>query len=392
MSAPEWIEALELSPRSPDLAFLRELFRAFNEKVPVESASKIVRDREVDEPSEKPRRPEIFWNDFLERGAGGTCFARVAAFDALIRKLGFSSRRLIADILAPRSHAALLVPLGGRDWLVDVGYPLPEICPLDPAEYETARGTLQLTAGAGSARLLFATGPEAGRSIVFDLRPLAEAEFEEAWRRTFVRTSLFLSSVIVRRELEGRVLRFHRGEVQILDASSRTRIPLRTGRAGKLAEIFQIDRELLACALDWTGDPEPDLESARIEVFREGEDSAPLFETIATPEGYRRFAEGLGRVEIRPSGEQAFEARIAAERGEPVVESIRVDRGSKLLTIDRSSGLRRTGFRLETTDLGARLVRFAELPDSREEFLRSDLGRGRIAAILAMDLAALSRL
>src|SRR5206468_12906563 len=101
MSARGGLEALGLAARSPDIGFLRELFRAFNEKVPFESASKIVRDREVGDPAEKPRRPELFWSDFLERGSGGTCFARTAAFGALLHGLGFQVRRVLAELVSP---------------------------------------------------------------------------------------------------------------------------------------------------------------------------------------------------------------------------------------------------------------------------------------------------
>lgn len=392
MSGEGWLEALELPVRPPSLPYLRELFRSFNERIPFESASKIVRDRDVDDPAAKPRRPDLFWSDYLEHGSGGTCFARVAAFDALIRGLGFPSRRVMAEIRFPRSHAALVVPVEGRDWLVDVGYPLPEILPFDAAEYETPLGFLRMTAGANAAVLDFASGPEQGRSIRFELGRAPESEFEEAWRRTFVRTSIFLSGVIVRRTAGARILRFHQGEVQILDEGSRTRIPLRGKRGAKLSEIFEMDRGLLERALQLTGDPDPSLETARIEVFRGGEDSEDLLNAVAGPAGYRRFAEGLGRVEVRPTGEFAFEARIVPSQGETALESVRYEPERKILTIDRDFGLRRTGFQLETTELGSRLVRFAELPDAREEFLKSDLGRSRIAAILAMDLAALSRL
>ncbi|MGH9441349.1 MAG: arylamine N-acetyltransferase [Thermoanaerobaculia bacterium] len=392
MSAPDWLEALGLPSRAPDLVYLRELFRAFNEKVPFETASKIVRNSEIADPPEKPRRPGLFWADHLERGAGGTCFARVAAFEALILGLGFSARRRIGAIGSPRNHASLVVAVAGREWLVDVGYPLPDIFALSPAEHETLSGRIRLTVDGDAATLLFASGPDQGRSIRFELAGVSDAEFENAWRRTFAPTSMFLTDVVLQRQGEGRILRFHRGEVQILDDGSRTRIPLRDGRSAKLAGIFEIDRGLLDRALELTGDPDPSLQNARVEVFREGGDAEELLRAIAGPEGYRRYADGLGRVEVRSTGDLAFEASIAPDRGEPALESVRYEPEEKRLTIDRNSGLRRTGFQVETTETGPRLVRFAELPDAREEFLKSDLGRARIAAVLGMDLAALSRL
>ena len=393
MSRPPGLEALDLPARRPDLPFLREVFRTFNQRIPFESASKIVRDRRLAAVDEKLRRPDVFWGEFRELGAGGTCFARTAALGELLGELGFTVCVLLGDIQSPRNHAALRVDLGGRQWLVDAGYPLPEIFELAPGEHETSVGTLRIERSPESWELLFVSGPEAGRRIVFELGPVSAQEFDAAWRRTFVRTSLFLSSVVLRREIDGRVMRFHAGEVQILDASSRCRIPLGVNRARTLSDAFDIDEDLLVRALECTGDPDPAAgATARIEVFREGEDSFELLDLLASPAGYARFVAGLGAVEIRATGEECFEARLSPPEGEPAVESIRYEPAARRLTIDRDFGLRRTGFQAESTDAGPRLVRFAELPDSREEFLRSDMGRSRIAAVLAMDLAALSRI
>ena len=70
------LEALDLSRAEPGSGFLSALFVRFNARVPFENASKIVRNAEVADLDEKPRTPEIFWQDHLERGTGGTCFAR----------------------------------------------------------------------------------------------------------------------------------------------------------------------------------------------------------------------------------------------------------------------------------------------------------------------------
>jgi arylamine N-acetyltransferase len=341
MSAPAGLDALGLTARSPDRSFLGELFRAFNARIPFESASKIVRDRSVEAIAEKPRRPDVFWGDFRELGAGGTCFARVAAFEALLRELGFSARILLGAIRAPRSHAALLVELGGLEWLVDVGYPLPDVVELVPSELETRRGLIRLTRFGDSAALVFASGPEAGRKILFNLGLISPECFEDAWRATFTPNSIFLAGPILRREIDGRIVRFQGGEVQVQDAGSRARVPLREQRSRKLAEIFDMDEGLLSRALEWTGDPDPAEKTARIEVFREGEDSQPLLDLLATPDGYSRFARGLGAVEVRSTGTHSFEARITPEQGDPAVESIRFDPGTRLLTIDREFGLRR---------------------------------------------------
>ena len=48
--------------------FLERLFRRFNARVPFENASKILRDADVSDPAQKPRVPDVFWNDFPRGG------------------------------------------------------------------------------------------------------------------------------------------------------------------------------------------------------------------------------------------------------------------------------------------------------------------------------------
>jgi len=134
------LEALDLSRAEPGAGLLQALFERFNACVPFETATKIVRDEEVSAHDDKPRRPEIFWADHLALGAGGTCFARVAAFDAVLSALGFSSRRILGRVSRDFDHAALVVEAGGKPWLCDVGFPLPALLPLEGEEVETPHG------------------------------------------------------------------------------------------------------------------------------------------------------------------------------------------------------------------------------------------------------------
>ena len=66
----EILEALELPRSEPGIGYLQALFARFNERVPFESASKIVRNTAVDRLEEKSRTPEVFSSDHLESGAG----------------------------------------------------------------------------------------------------------------------------------------------------------------------------------------------------------------------------------------------------------------------------------------------------------------------------------
>ncbi|MGE5413410.1 MAG: arylamine N-acetyltransferase, partial [Syntrophomonadaceae bacterium] len=125
ISADEILAALDLSRAEPGAGFLEALFARFIAKVPFENASKILRDREVADPREKPREPETFWRDHLALGTGGTCFARVVAFDWLLGTLGFRSRRLLGRVACDDDHASLIVETAAGERIVDVGFPLP---------------------------------------------------------------------------------------------------------------------------------------------------------------------------------------------------------------------------------------------------------------------------
>ena len=387
----EILAALGLTKRSPDLRFLADLFEAFNRTVPFESASKIVRNAERDTLAEKPRTPDVFWRDHEELGAGGTCFARTAAFAGLTEDLGFSPVRILASIAAPESHAALLYGMEGRTWLVDPGYPLAEIRPLESGPFDSAFGSCVLEVGSERAILRFETGPERGRLIDYGLLPVPEDRFREAWERTFSTPSLFLGGVVLRRRVDDRVLRWFRAEVSISDAYSRTFVPVISARAARLSEVFSIDASLLQRAFAIAGDPDPVRRRARVEAYAETPSAERIFFELATPEGYRRFAAGIGDVEIEERGPGRFRAVLSGASGETVSEEIELDPDAGILRIRRSAGLTDSGFFLDRETGTPRLVRFADLPDAREEFLRSDMGRGRLAGLLAMDLLALSR-
>src|SRR6185295_5804737 len=56
-SLDDILEALELPRSEPGIGYLQALFARFNERVPFESASKIVRNAAVDRVEEKSRTP-----------------------------------------------------------------------------------------------------------------------------------------------------------------------------------------------------------------------------------------------------------------------------------------------------------------------------------------------
>jgi hypothetical protein len=385
------LAALGVTRQPPDIRGLVAVFEAFNRVVPFESASKIRRNATVEVLADKPRVPEVFWSEHLELGTGGTCFARVAAFAELCAALGFPSRKIVGSIGSPSSHAALLFSLGGRTWLADVGYPLPEIRPLESGSYESALGSCVLDAGPSRATLSVVSGPERGRVIEYPLSAVGDDAFRDAWVRTFSPPSPFLKDVVLRRPDAHRVLRFSRGEVVVTDAYSRTVVPLLAARTAILADLFSMDESVIEDALTIAGDPEPSRTTARVEAFGEMPDAERAFSELGSAEGYRRFLAGLGDVQVEAAGPNGLRAVVRNVGGDEAVEEIEIAREEEVIRVRRAGGLADSGFALDRHSGEPRIVRFADLPDAREEFLKSDLGRGRIAGILAMDLLALSR-
>ena len=402
--ADEILEALELPRSAPGIGYLQALFARFNERVPFESASKIVRNAAVARPEEKPATPEVFWSDHLESGAGGTCFARVAAFDALLSELGFVSRLALGRVQSDFDHAALRVTLDGREWVADVGFPLPALlsgATEETQEIKTPRGSLRVTAGARGSRIEILGGvPEGPRELEIFNAPVSKAEFLEKWRETWRQDSKFLTTVLLHREREGRAISFAAGEVRVDDRHSRTRIPLAAPRAPALEEQFGVDRELLRRALAIAGDPEPEITCAEVNVYLEVDATAGFaFDAIGSVEGYRSLMEGVARVagekrvgeswRLRLLPPAAGEGDSAATEAAAIDEEITPDRAQRVLRVRRGS--RDSSY--QALDRGGRtfLVRRLVLEGPRPDLLRNDSLRGRFAGSLAVDLLAWAR-
>jgi arylamine N-acetyltransferase len=349
-----------------------------------------------------PRRPELFWREHLEQGAGGTCFARVAAFAALLTDLGFEARPMLGQVEREFDHAAVWVTNRQRPWICDVGFPLPAILPAAAGEVETALGLLAVSETPRGFRIRFSDGvPEGPRSLeVFDAAA-APAEFDERWRATFRPESRFLASVVLRRQARGRVVSFARGVVRVDDRHTRLAVPLTESRPARLADVFEIERELLDQAFGIVGDPAPDHTDSRLTAYLSSIASPPAaFAAIATLAGYRRLLEGVARMESEeatPAGWRIVLAPPPADgqtSGPALVEDVSALPDRRELRVRRRAGSREfeSLFRAQELQGKSYLVREAILAGPREDLLTNDALRGRLAGTLAVDLLAWARL
>ncbi len=396
----EILEALDLSRAEPGSGFLAAIFARFNAKVPFENASKIVRHSEVEDPEKKPRTPDVFWEDHLELGTGGTCFARVAAFDALLSGLGFRTRRTLGQVRQAGDHAALFVETPEGETIADVGFPLPALLPARSGRVETPIGALAVAerAGQGGFAVDFEGGvPEGPRAISIGSATAPEEVFREHWLRTFRQGAPFLQDVALRRELGNRALAFSRGEVRVDDLHSRLRVPLPGPRAAALAALFGVDEALLGRALAIAGDPAPAAADTTLTAYLET-DTPPerAIAAIATPAGYRRLVEGVADVSGLEETPGGFRLTLSAG-GDPAAaleEDVTVDSATRRLSVLRRAGAsaQRSSWSAETRGSGTWLLREATLPGAREDLLRNDSLRGRFAGTLAVDLLAWARM
>jgi arylamine N-acetyltransferase len=393
-SVEDVLDALELSAEEPSTQFLEKLFRRFIARIPFETASKILRNADIADPGARPRVPDVFWRDFLENGTGGTCYARVAAFDALACELGFAARKALGRVEKDFDHAALLISIGAKEWIADVGFPLPALVPAGGGEVETEVIALSASESERGTLVRLSSGvPEGPRRLEIFRDPVSEKEFFDHWQRTFRPDSKFLRNVSLQRRDAARVVTFTRGEVRVDDRHTRTRIPISDDRPGKLAELFGIEVEVLRRAFSIAGDPSAEIADARIAAYL-SVDAGPeeAFRPIARPEGYRLLMEGVAdvtgegwRFRLSPPGmaEAGFE------------EEVTPDLNRRALEIERRYGDGRIAsfsFRVDVHEGETWLVREAVLPGPREDLLKNDSARGRMAGTLAVDLLAWSRL
>jgi arylamine N-acetyltransferase len=399
ISADEILEALDLSRAEPGIGFLEALFARFNAKVPFENASKILRDREIADPARKPRDPETFWSDHLALGTGGTCFARVAAFGWLLDALGFRSRRVLGRVVRDGDHAALMVETPAGECVVDVGFPLPAILPARAGVVGTPQGDVEVVETERGLGVRYREGvPEGPRELEIFREEVPSERFEAVWRDTYRPGSRFLLEVCLRRDLGHRVLSWAAGEVRVDDRHSRLRVPVAEPAA--VAELFDVDLDVVARALAVAGPPRPAGENASLSAYLETA-AAPgeAVAAIASPAGYRRLLEGVAevvseetladrfRLTLRPPGESVDAVAIEDE--------VSADAASERVSVVRRGGAGRpfeSSWRALARNGRTYLVREASIPGRGEELLRNDSLRGRLAGSLAVDLLAWARM
>lgn len=397
--ADDVLDALDLSRAEPGAGFLEALFARFNAKVPFENASKIARHAEVADASAKPRTPDVFWAEHLEAGTGGTCFARVAAFQWLLTELNFKSRRVLGKVQRDDDHAALLVETAAGESIVDVGFPLPAILPARAGVAASTQGEIGVVETPRGLRIELREGvPEGPRALEVFCAPVSDERFTALWRDTFRAGSRFLSDVCLRRDLGNRVLSYALGELRVDDLHSRLRLPLSSAPEPILAEHFGVDANVLARAFAQVGRPAATGEEPTLTAYLEtAAPAAEAFAAISTPGGYGRLVGGVAEVVAQSEIPGGFRLTLAAPEGRAIAgleDEVAVDAAALRISVRRRQGANSGLSSYRALERGGKtyLLREAVLPGRRDELLRNDSMRGRFAGSLALDLLAWARM
>lgn len=201
---------------APDGLLLDRLMAAYVQRVPWESAFRIVKRARTEDTAVCPRWPDEFWTDALERGGGGTCFESNYAFFSLLRALGYTGYLTINDMGdSIGCHTAIIIWLAGRKWLVDVGLPLYVPLPVQ-SQAPTHRASPHLhytvrPTGPDRYEIERRPHPQLNAFTLID-RPVADGVYRAATTADYGANGLFLDRVIVNKVVGGLPWRFNGGE------------------------------------------------------------------------------------------------------------------------------------------------------------------------------------
>lgn len=124
---------LETEREEPSLDFLRRLILAYRDRVPFETATRLLRFRDFEKPEDRVRLPAEFWREKMTLGAGGSCSDSTYAFKKLLDDLGFCASLAInsegevkrdangkvLDFPRGYSHCSVIVSFGADRFVAD---------------------------------------------------------------------------------------------------------------------------------------------------------------------------------------------------------------------------------------------------------------------------------
>lgn len=136
-----YLTLLGVNGGPPCLDSLAEVTRAHVLTVPFENVTALLRRRAYPTGPVPAPDPDVLLDTWERRAGGGVCFEIAMMVNRLLTGLGYRTQLLLGQISVPNGHQAVLVEVGGRRYLIDLGNgaPLFEPIPLDTLPYEIHR-------------------------------------------------------------------------------------------------------------------------------------------------------------------------------------------------------------------------------------------------------------
>jgi arylamine N-acetyltransferase len=248
---------LGIARREPSVTFLDDLLRAWSERIPWESASRIARHTNGGSPAECALWPADYFAGAIQQGTGGTCFESNLAFSALVAELSFEVALSFCDMNRSQTvnpHCATVIALNGDRYLADVGYPVPGALRLDstgPTQVETPVYTYHTDPEEGGRwRVWRESGSLRWESFALKTQPVDTDSFRARLVQDHGAGGLFLHEVIVMKAFGDELYRFSESTGLVRRAWGVDEpVPEANLSPAALADRFGLDKGILETAL-----------------------------------------------------------------------------------------------------------------------------------------------
>lgn len=188
--------------RAPSLEALASIVGSHLRAVPFENVTSLLRLRDHPAGDVPAPDPDALLAAWERRAGGGVCFELVPMLSRLLGGLGYETHTVLGQISLPYGHQALIVTLGERRFLVDVGNGSPffEPIPIDALPYELHRFGLsyRFYRGAHEDELLQDRWIDGSWTTYcrYDLRPAADSDREHGYQHHHVPNASWVTGTL----------------------------------------------------------------------------------------------------------------------------------------------------------------------------------------------------
>jgi len=278
------LEYLGLPLEAPTLRYLNRLITAYTHKVPWESISRIVKRNRTLKTEDCPRWPEEFWLDAMRFGTGGTCFESSLAFYSLLTSLGYQGYLTVNDMGESQAcHAAIVLIINGRKYLVDITIPVHRAVHIDPLKV-TRRCTYfhDYTIRPVTENKYHVERSHHSHRYAFTLIdiPVSLADYRAIVEKDYTTRGFFLKSVVMVKVIDDKVWRFFSDNkpyrLESFNRAGKTEMLLSPNRlTATLAERFQMPEDKISAALHWIQSPQVFTDRQNVTLSLTLEDRVP---------------------------------------------------------------------------------------------------------------------